>query len=71
MAAEHLDTPSILIDHEKRISTMEGTLEQMNRRLGNIEGYLRWGLGIIIGGFLAIFGSIIGLFFQLPQIPGN
>ena len=56
---------------EERVSRLEGVLEQMNERLGNLErgqealraevrGNFRWTIGLILGMWASVIAAVLG-----------
>ncbi|SHF76284.1 hypothetical protein SAMN02746089_02510 [Caldanaerobius fijiensis DSM 17918] len=43
----------------ERIAKIEGMLEQMDKRLSNVEGYNKWIIGILITMWVTIIGAIL------------
>lgn len=59
MATEHLDTPSILRNHEQRIAAIEGVVTQVERRLDSLEHRMFWMWGSTMLVMLAGFATLI------------
>lgn len=51
---------------ETRMTRLEALYEGLDRRVSDIQASLRLGLQIVVGGFIAVLGAVIGVAFLAP-----
>ena len=49
---------------ENSVSELRGTTGQIDKRLSNLEQLQRWGFGIMVGSWITLMMSILGLYFK-------